>query len=420
MDNYLNKIDGKTLRMIRMIAREADRRGMSAYIVGGIVRDILLNRKNYDLDFVVEGDAIALARALTGPLSARVTAHGAFGTAVLTFPSGQRIDLAVTRKETYRHSGALPVVSPGTLEEDLRRRDFTINAMAIAINRGRFGQLIDICGGLSDVLSRKVRVLHAQSFMDDPTRIARAVRFEQRFGFGIERRTLILLKECVRKKAAQNVKPQRHFNELKKILCEQDPVKPLKRLHQLGWVPVLPAGVKVSFSGLSRLQARVRNLRKKSWYNKFEQWWLINFMGLMARCDVRAVNDILSNIHITKHERHSILQSREICHLERKLSAKNLSASRVYQMLKSFTKETIVYLRATASREVVAQRIDRYLQKDMDVRLRINGDDLKRMGMVPGRSIGTVLERVLYLKLDQKVRSKADELKWAKLCLAEG
>ena len=292
-------------------------------------------------------------------------------------------------------------------------------AMAIAVNRGRFGQLIDICGGRKDLLSKKIRILHAQSFMDDPTRIARAVRFEQRFGFGIERRTLTLLKECVRKKATQNVKAQRHFNELKKILCEPDPVRPLQRLHQLGWIPVLPAGTKVSFAGLRRLQTRVRKLGKMPWYNTFEQWWLIKFMVLIAQCTEHVVNGILSGIHIAKHERQSILQSRQIRHLGRKLSTQDLPASQIYQMLKSFTKEAIVYLRATASQEVIAQRINRYLRRDMDMRLKINGDDLKKMGMVPGSKIGKVLEQVLCLKIDNKVKSKDDELKWAKLCLAE-
>ena len=419
MNNLLSKVNGKTLRLIRLVGREADRRGIPAYVVGGIVRDIILNRKNYDMDFVIRGDAISLARALAKSLNARFTAHGSFGTVSLTLPSGNRIDLAITRKETYSHSGALPEVSPGTLDEDILRRDFTINAMAIAVNRRRFGQLIDVCGGLKDLSLKKLRILHARSFMDDPTRITRAVRFEQRLGFQIARHTLILLKECVRKKTTQNVKPQRHFNELKKILCETDPVKPLTRLHRLGWVPLLPTGTKVSFAGLKQLQTSVRKLRRDPWYNKFDQWWVINFMGLIARCSEREVNDILSSVHFTKHERQCFQQSRQIRQLGQKLTVKNLSASRIYQMLKSFTKEAIVYLRASASQRIISRRIDRFLQKDMEVRLRINGDDLKRMGMAPGHQIGKVLERVLCLKIDNKIRTRKEELNWAELCLAK-
>jgi tRNA nucleotidyltransferase (CCA-adding enzyme) len=422
MNNYFSKVDGKVLRMIRLIGREADRMGMSAYVVGGNVRDILIKRRSFDLDVVVEGDAICLARVLAKPLNARVTVHRSFGTASLALPSGSRYDLAMTRRETYRYSGALPTVSPGTLKEDLLRRDFTINAMALAINRDRFGQLTDICGGLKDLATKKIRILHEQSFIDDPTRIARAVRFEQRFGFQIERRTLILLKECINKKITKNVKCQRHFNELKKILCESDPdpVSSLKRLHRLGWIPAIPTGSKIYFANLRRIHDRIQRLKMKPWYRKFKQWWMIYLMGLMERFNENELNDTLTIVHFTKNERQSILQSKNIHGLYWSLAKKYLPASRVYQRLKLLNNEVIVYLRVRTSRAVIMQRIDRFLCKDIAVRLKINGDDLKKMGMYPGRSIGKVLEQMLYWKIDHQIRTKADELKQVQRCFVQG
>ena len=209
MKNYLFNLDGKLLAVIRKIGKEAGQKQFSAYIVGGIVRDIILKRENLDLDIVVEGDAACLARDLAKKWKGKVTVYKKFGTACLETPKGLCVDFAMARKERYAHSGALPAVRPGGLKEDLSRRDFTINAMAIAIDPGRFGRLTDAFGGLTDLSRKTVKVLHDRSFIDDPTRILRAVRFEQRFSFRMERQTLLLMKAALQRKIPSNVKPNR-------------------------------------------------------------------------------------------------------------------------------------------------------------------------------------------------------------------
>lgn len=201
MKNYLLNVDKRLLRIIRTIGKEADRKQLPAYAVGGIVRDMIIGKKNFDLDINVEGDAIGLARILARKWKAPLTVYKDFQTASLQLPTDVRVDLARTRQERYAHPGALPAVRFGNLKSDLYRRDFTVNAMAIAINAGRFGQLIDEFGGLKDLLKKKIRILHDRSFIDDPTRILRAVRFEQRYHFQIERRTLTLIKLALNKKS---------------------------------------------------------------------------------------------------------------------------------------------------------------------------------------------------------------------------
>src|SRR3989338_6390276 len=162
--------------LVREIGETADENRLTTYVVGGFVRDLILKRKNLDLDIVVEGDAIGFARAFSKKKHAALTVYEKFGTATLRLPSGLKFDIAMGRKEAYPYSGALPVVAAGFIANDLFRRDFTINAMAVVINPQRFGELIDRFGGLGDLQRKKIRVLHEESFADDPTRILRAVR----------------------------------------------------------------------------------------------------------------------------------------------------------------------------------------------------------------------------------------------------
>ena len=186
MRNLLSKLDKNTLAILEEIGRKADEQGSLAYVVGGFVRDILLRRRNLDIDVVVEGDALLLAKMYAQQHQASLTIHNRFGTAVVKLTEGYRVDFATARKERYLHPGALPIVEKGVIRDDLFRRDFSINAMAVRINRDSWGQLVDEFGGLEDIKNKKIRVLHEKSFIDDPTRILRAVRFERRFKFIIE------------------------------------------------------------------------------------------------------------------------------------------------------------------------------------------------------------------------------------------
>ena len=234
MKVLFNSVDKKISGVIRDVSGEADRQGLRAFIVGGFVRDLILKRKNLDLDFVIKGDGILFAKSLAKKFKAAITVYGQFQTATVALPQGLRFDVATSRKETYPYPGALPVVTPAGLREDLFRRDFTINAMAGSINRDRFGELNDGIGGLEDLKGKNIRVLHSKSFIDDPTRILRAVRFEQRFRFTIEKITLALLKDAVSQNAAARVKPPRYFEEFKKILQEDEIKKGVRRLADLG------------------------------------------------------------------------------------------------------------------------------------------------------------------------------------------
>ncbi|MDO8602309.1 MAG: hypothetical protein Q7O04_00470 [Candidatus Omnitrophota bacterium] len=220
------------MKIIESVGKLADKLKIKAYIVGGPVRDKLLGIKNFDLDFVVEGDGIKFAEALNKSLKGRLTKYPAFGTATIKSKS-KRVDIVTARKETYKEPGAYPSVKPGEIKDDLFRRDFTINAMAIAVNKKDFGKLVDFYNGQKDLKKGLIRVLHDKSFMDDPTRVFRAVRFAVRFGFKIEPHTKKLMKDAVLGGFLGDVNTGRIRKEIELFLKEKNPKKCLDVFSKL-------------------------------------------------------------------------------------------------------------------------------------------------------------------------------------------
>ncbi|MGE5843989.1 MAG: CCA tRNA nucleotidyltransferase [Syntrophaceae bacterium] len=213
------------------LAREM---GYRAYIVGGAVRDVLMGLQSLDVDIVAEGEGIRFARSLAGRLRARVKSYERFGTATLTFPDGTKVDIATARTETYERPAALPRVTPGSIRDDMFRRDFTVNAMAVSLMPGDFGRLLDDFGGYRDIRQRRIRALHERSFIDDPTRIFRAVRFEKRLDFRIVRSTEQWIAEALSRPLLEELEDYRIATELRLILGEPDPAGMLRRLSDLG------------------------------------------------------------------------------------------------------------------------------------------------------------------------------------------
>jgi tRNA nucleotidyltransferase (CCA-adding enzyme) len=257
--------------------------------------------------------------------------------------------------------------------------------------------------------------LHERSFIDDPTRILRAVRFEQRFGFRIERKTFLLMKEALARKALATIKPARYFSELKKILSEPEPFRYLKRLHDLGALDFVDPQLEVDFPNFRRFCRHIQQLRRRILY-KNADFRLVYFVGMMAGSPKSGIGRVLSKFPWTRMERESIRQSLKREVLLKDLSAEKISASGVYRLLRPLTMETVLYLRVYARRPKVVRRIDRFLAKDKEVKLAIGGEDLKRLGMVSGEQMGKILGEVLSLKVDRCVRTKQQELRAAR-CL---
>jgi tRNA nucleotidyltransferase (CCA-adding enzyme) len=205
--------------------------GVSVYAVGGFVRDILLRVENLDVDIVVEGDGIRFAEEFEKKFHCRIRTHKKFGTAIILFPDGLKVDVATARWEVYDSPAALPTVESASIKMDLYRRDFTINTLAIQLNPSAFGEQIDFFGGVKDIKEKVIRVLHNLSFVEDPTRVFRAIRFEQRFGFQIGKHTQHLMKNALKVGFLERLSGGRVFSELILLLQEETPLPALRRMR---------------------------------------------------------------------------------------------------------------------------------------------------------------------------------------------
>lgn len=241
------QLPDETLRLLRRIGVAAETRGHKAFAVGGFVRDLLLGRSPRELDLAVEGDGLALARGLAADLGGTLTVHRAFGTATLEGGAPFRLDIATARHERYRTAGALPEVAPASIAEDLVRRDFSVNAMAVRLASGdSFGELLDPLGGAVDLARRRLRILHPLSFVEDPTRIFRAVRYQTRLGFALDRSSRRALTLAIALAPYPALSGQRLTAELELILAEPDGWRGLAVLGRLGGFRIVEAAYRFS------------------------------------------------------------------------------------------------------------------------------------------------------------------------------
>ena len=243
--DILSRIPSQVLAVLREIGQLADETSLSAYVVGGLVRDLLLNRENLDFDVVVEGDAISLAHHLSKRWDGKMQVHQSFGTGTLMRSDGLKIDFVSARHETYERPGALPLVEFGTFVEDLRRRDFSINALALSLNPDTFGELVDCTNGLRDLRTGQICALHDRSFIDDPTRIFRAIRYEGRYRFQIVENDKKRIRDAINEGILDSISGQRIRNEIDHILSEESAPKMIQRMREFnlfrgihpGWEP---------------------------------------------------------------------------------------------------------------------------------------------------------------------------------------
>lgn len=415
------------LRVIKKIAALAEDKGQKAYLVGGFVRDLLLGVKNLDLDIVVEGSALEFARYASMKMNATLVEHRKFGTATLIIhesAKGRKVkmDIATARREFYKHPAALPSVEFSSIKDDLYRRDFTINAMAVSIGKKDFGELIDFFNGAKDLAKKKIRVLHEKSFIDDPTRIFRAVRFEQRYNFKIDDFTARLIKNAVKAEMFERVSGERLRTEIELLLKEREPLKAIKRMRSLDELRFI--NPKIRFGALD--EALCRNINKMAaLYCKYFSrkrpldLWLVYFMAMIDKLTLNDALKVCDRFVIKRSDKLRILSAKKsgdkIISL---LSAKkDIRPSQIYHALEPLSYETLLFIMAKCGGSLVKHRVKDFLTKYNGVRLMINGTDLKRFGAEPGPRFTEILKKTLYAKIDGLIVSKRDELTFARQCL---
>jgi tRNA nucleotidyltransferase (CCA-adding enzyme) len=400
--------------LFRLIGREADDTELVAYAVGGFVRDLLLGVTTKDLDVVVEGDSLTFARRLADRCGGVCVEYPRFGTATVVFPGGRRVDVATARSERYARPGALPDVTAGGIVSDLHRRDFTVNSMALILNRQGFGQLLDPFGGLADLRHGRIRVLHERSFHDDPTRVIRAVRFEQRLGFRIEDETSRLLRDATKPSLFRTVSAQRIRNELVLIARGPSAAETMRRLDALGILAALHPGLALDSrrkSILARLEERLQ------WYHglapgePLEDWALrLQVLLVSLKADQRRV--VIRRLSL--QNRVAVIANQLAARARRILSrlsdAPRLRPSQVYFLLAPLRPEAVLFLTAMTTSKRAIARLSLHLTTLRCTRLKINGRDLIALGLSPGPAHGRILQRVLAAALDGTATDRRQQL----------
>ncbi|HHP7233206.1 MAG TPA: CBS domain-containing protein [Desulfobacterales bacterium] len=412
------RLSDHILAKLTAIGKVADEMGYPVYVVGGFVRDLFLYRSNEDIDVVVEGDGIAFAREFARQEYARVHTHEKFGTAVIIFPDEFKIDVASARMEYYRFPAALPVIEMSSIKLDLFRRDFTVNTLAIQLNPKKFGTLIDFFAAQKDIKEKTIRVLHNLSFVEDPTRVFRAIRFEQRFGFSIGKLTAGLIENAVRMDFFKRLSGKRVFTELRQILEEENPTPAVIRLHELSLLKVVHPSIALD----KELIALLTSVKKVlAWHDLLfleESYmkWAVYFLALIRECDAEHTEEICRRFELAPKLRKLFREERAeaercLAWLERHSKPKN---SQLYRKLSGFQIELILYMMAATSRDFVKKAISLYITRLRYVTIEIRGADLKAMGLAPGPLYREILQAVKDARLNGALKNKSQELRYAR------
>lgn len=400
--------------LLKEAGEVAEALGVKAYAVGGFVRDLLLRRDNLDIDIVIEGgDGIAFANEFAQRRGLKVRPHHRFRTAVVVFPDGFKMDVATARLEYYERPGALPTVEESSLKLDLYRRDFIINTLAVALNPKKFGELIDFFGGQKDIKEKVIRVLHNLSFVEDPTRMLRAVRFSEKFGFKIGKHTLNLIKNSVRIDVFTHLSGPRLLDELKNILEEEAAYKPIRRLQELGLLGLIHRSILWDSEREHFLERAVETI---TWHQLLytkerPEGWLVLFLALTDTLNEQEYEGLTARLLISGRKRCRVLGGRAeglraLGRLDLGLVKKN---SEIYDLFIATPLEIILYLMAKARNEETRRSLSTYITRLRETRPMLKGTDLKALGVEEGPAIGEVLRDLLKKRLDNEIATREEE-----------
>jgi len=407
------RLPKKILEILRQVGAAATELKYQAYVVGGFVRDLLLRHENLDIDIVIEGDAIIFARLFASRFGARSREFQKFKTAVLIFPDGFKIDVATARTEYYEAPGALPIVEYSSIKMDLYRRDFTINTLALKLNPGEFGTLLDFFGAQRDLKEGRISLLHNLSFVEDPTRVFRAVRFEQRFKFRVTKLTANLINNAVRNNFFDRLSGARLFQELKLILQEENPIPAVARLAEFDLLKAVHPRLvydEATRAMLEQVQAVL------SWYallyleDRYQRW-LVYFLGLVEPLSSQELADMLQGSKLSPKLVGPLVQGKQAADraLPRLFHLGEPHRSQIYHLLAPLETEYLLYMMAKSRQEHSRRLLSLYFTRLKKLKPELRGRDLVALGYQPGPLIKEMLERLLEARLNEQVKSRKEE-----------
>ncbi len=410
-------LPAKAFKRLKEMGKIADEIEMKAYLVGGVVRDFLMHRKNLDIDIVIEGDGLNFAEKICKRYKAKARMHTRFGTAQIIFSDGFRIDIATARLEYYEKPAALPNVEWSSLKLDLYRRDFTMNTLAVRLNPTGFGELVDFFGGQKDIKDKVIRVIQNLSFIEDPTRIFRALRFSERFGFSLGQQTKYLMKNTINLNLPLKLEGRRLFAELRLILQEEDPKPILQKMQEYDLLSAIHPKLELN----SKLDVILDTAREvASWFRLLYldiQWdeWIFYLLCVLAFLDDKAVETVQERLALDSKKALTALASKsegEKILKRLAVESKKMKSSTIYRMLESQSIEILLFLMTKTSREKSRKAISVYITKLRTVEILLTGQDLMDMGYLPGPRFREIMNKLLDAKLDGLVTDKDTERLW--------
>ncbi len=411
---FREKFPSEIYEILKLSGEVAEGLGFNAYLVGGSVRDLLRGEENLDIDIVLEGDGISFARALGEKLNAKVRAHQKFGTAQV-FAQKIKLDIATARTEYYESPAALPKVETSSIKKDLYRRDFTINTLAVKLNPRDFGLLIDFFGGQRDLRERTIRVLHNVSFVEDPTRAFRAIRFSERFGFKISRHMENLIKSAIEMSLFNMLSGPRLYEELLLSFKETEPIKTLKKLSDFGLIKVIHSNLVFT----EELEATLKSMQETvSWFNLLfleekPDKGILYLMALLSGLKDEDLKATVERLSPPPRVRDMIIRGMtQVKNILRKFPVDD--PVEIHKLLSKFNLETVLFLMALSKDRKKQRVISHYLTELRNVKTILKGDDLKRMGIQPGPVYSKILNKLLEEKLRGRLRSREDEEQFVK------
>jgi tRNA nucleotidyltransferase (CCA-adding enzyme) len=374
------------------------------YLVGGTVRDILLGERSFDVDIAVEGDAIALAQALADALGGRLRAHEKFGTAVVIYGDAERVDVVTARTEFYDAPAALPTVEHASIREDLFRRDFTINAMAVSLKGDDFGRLVDPFGGRRDLDAGRIRVLHNLSFIDDPTRIFRAVRYASRYGFEMDEHTLRLARGCIEMGLVGDLSSSRLRDELVAVLEEEEVERSILRLGELGADMAIHPHLAADEETV-RVLVRMRTLARQ--YSVDVPLWRLGMIALARRLPPDEVYAWLQRLKARRRDAEQIAAAVTVGpRIAERLAEPKIERAEIVALADRYAPDAPLFALALADLEPLHE----YFRGLRDVRLEVTGSDLAELGLGESPRVGEVLAELRRRKLNGELDGRESEL----------
>lgn len=416
------RLPAAQLDLLQRIGREAENNGWNAYIVGGVVRDLFLPPRYIksdvcDIDIVVESKkpdedkafGILLAQLIyeKGIITGQLVVHDKFKTAKIFYKKGRRVDFSTARTEFYSMPAALPEVNVSSIKQDLYRRDFTVNGMAMSINTKEFGRLYDFFNGLKDIREHRLRILYSLSFIDDPTRIFRAVRFEQRYGFKLDHNTKERMADAIRKGFLNTLANQRVRDEFFKILDEDAPYLSILRMQELHILKTLDEDIIVNRETIRQIE-KITLFRKHYGIDEISEYitppsWHDFYFYLIFRClPEDKLRVLLRSFSIAKKDIKKILAIYRDIELTARRLISERKASEIYRILNWRSETFICFLYLFYE---VKEQIMRYLKHLLPVKPYLTGGDIVNMGIKPGPAIRELIKELTYMQLDGKIRS---------------